>query len=83
MSSRETARLAPNSGAPMVQRFHQSMQSVAVSLVLGVGNIVSAPPNGASIHSSGATEKIPAWFVHVVSSRHPFERLCHEVSDSA
>src|SRR5580698_1227452 len=25
------------------------------------------------------TGKIPAWFVPVVSSRHPIERLCHEI----
>ncbi|MGA8491605.1 MAG: hypothetical protein WB711_14355 [Terriglobales bacterium] len=29
-----------------------------------------------------ATGKIPAWFFHVVSSRHPIERLCHEVANS-
>src|SRR5208282_2248175 len=29
-----------------------------------------------------ATGKIPAWLFHVVSSRHPIECLCHEVSNS-
>jgi hypothetical protein len=29
-----------------------------------------------------AAGKIPAWFFHVVSSWHPIERLCHEVTNS-
>src|ERR1700733_4253732 len=29
-----------------------------------------------------ATERIPAWFVLVVSFRHPIERLCHEFSNA-
>lgn len=44
-SIRETSRLAPNGSPKMVQRGHQSMQTVSISFVLLFGNLGGAAEN--------------------------------------
>jgi hypothetical protein len=66
----------------MVQRFHQTMPSVAMCLLSGFGNTGCAPPNAVSIDFSLATGKILAWFLHVVLFRYPIKRLRDEVPNS-